>query len=178
MTNFHSYQSGLHVVSKRSVGLFQSAICESGSSLENWAVNNETFENSREVASLLGCPTSSSKIMMECMRTSNPNWIVGQSLNTWKLLILARFSFGPVIERRSPTAFLVEHPRFAYQNKRVPPIPMIIGLTKDEGSLFAACMTQPFLIHVNKLYPDKRHSLKNKFCVSHVPLSGISTTDK
>lgn len=132
------FRPGLHIVSKRSSGLFQRAICESGSSLAHFAVQNDTFANSRITASAVGCPTSSSETMMACLRTTNPNWIVGRSIVTWELPILSRLPFGPVIEGQGESSFLEEAPEVSYRHGRVKAIPMIIGITKDEGSVFAA----------------------------------------
>jgi carboxylesterase type B len=135
--------SGLHLHSPLSKGLFQYAICESGSSLNYWAVSNkETIRSSKKVASLLGCSSSNhssqTQSMLDCLRTKNPNWIVGQSLNAWKIVLFTRFAFGPVIEAQSPTAFLTESPKNMYQTQNVQAIPLLIGINRDEGVPFAA----------------------------------------
>jgi len=57
-----------HLVSPLSQGLFRSAICQSGSSLDSWAVVENPDEVAKRFAKKVNCSTTSSEEMVECLK--------------------------------------------------------------------------------------------------------------
>lgn len=58
-----------HLVSPASQGLFHRAIAQSGSALCDWAIERNPLRFSRDVAESVGCPSSPTLRMVECLRT-------------------------------------------------------------------------------------------------------------
>jgi len=136
---------GLVVVSKRANGLFHRAICQKGSAFSHFYLINDTFENSKLLAADLRCPIHNNGTgrMMDCLRSQDPNWIVSNSFNTIKELLISRLNFGPVVENRNGLgngdyAFLEESPEISYAKREVEKVPMIIRVNQGEGAFFAA----------------------------------------
>ncbi|XP_035711816.1 esterase E4 [Folsomia candida] len=156
---------GLHMVSPQSKDLFQRAILESGSQFTIWAVQNETYSSSLVVAREMGCHKGgNSAAMVSCLRAKDADWMVGRSIKAWRMLLLSRLPFGPVVESVwTKSLFLTEAPEVSYRNGRVSRVPMIVGLNKDEGSIFAAGI---------QFYPGYRtHTNLNWNCVIPYALS-------
>lgn len=128
------------MVSPQSKDLFQQAILESGSPFANWAVQNETYSSSMVVAREMGChKRGNSAAIVSCLRAKDADWVVGRSIKAWRMLLLSRLPFGPVVESAwTKSPFLTEAPEVSYRHGRVSRVPMIVGLNKDEGSVFAA----------------------------------------
>lgn len=56
--------------------MFRHAICQSGSSLDRWAVVENPKLLAMEVAKNLDCPTSSSELLVACLKTKPAEEIV------------------------------------------------------------------------------------------------------
>lgn len=51
------------------LGLFNRAILQSGSAYCHWAYTENVTQKTKDVAEMLGCPTSNSIDIVECLRT-------------------------------------------------------------------------------------------------------------
>jgi len=53
-------------------GLFQRAIMQSGSALCDWAIERSPLRFARDIAESVGCPSSPSNQLVECLRSITP----------------------------------------------------------------------------------------------------------
>ncbi|ODM95190.1 Esterase E4 [Orchesella cincta] len=142
---------GLHIISPLTSKALHihGAIMLSGSGLNHWTLINDTFSNSKEIAKRMHCPTANSEDLVECLRHKDPYMVVGQQFHLWKIPVVIRMVFGPVIESNvdNPDPFIVEAPEVTYSKPNaIRPIPVICGVNKNEGALFAASIhIIPFL---------------------------------
>nr|AWW17126.1 carboxylesterase E11 [Subpsaltria yangi]AWW17127.1 carboxylesterase E12 [Subpsaltria yangi] len=126
--------------SSLTIDLFHRGICTSGTFLMPLAFQKNAKEKSKKVAAALGCPTKSSRRLVNCLKTKPAADIV---LLTY--LFKPHFfpslpftAFGPVQEPLSNNAFLTQNPydmlvRGEFQSK-----PLIMSLVKKEGLFPAA----------------------------------------
>lgn len=118
------------------------AILLSGGSMNHWSVMNDTISNSKALARRMYCSTTNSHDLVSCLRNQNPYLVVGQQMHLWKIPVLSRLLFGPVIESSvdNPTAFITESPLTTYINRpqSIKQIPIISGMNINEGALFSA----------------------------------------
>lgn len=118
------------------------AILLSGGSMNHWSIMNDTISNTKALASRLYCSTTNSRDLVSCLRNQNPYLVVGQQMHLWKIPVLSRLLFGPVIEssKDNPTAFITESPLMTYVNRpqSIKPIPIMAGMNMNEGALFSA----------------------------------------
>ncbi|XKL67577.1 hypothetical protein PGB90_003068 [Kerria lacca] len=128
----------LHLYSPLSKGLFQRAIAQSGSALTIWAQVAPHVARQRAFAFglLSGCPTQSSRVLVNCLRKIPAEDIIHTVDKFWVWDFDPLISFGPVIESKSiHNAFLIENPR---KQKIINNVPLIIGTTSGEGGIRAA----------------------------------------
>jgi len=59
---------GLHILSPLSQGLFRSAVCISGTALNDWAAPPNPMDLTLKLAKHLNCPTSTSSEIKECLK--------------------------------------------------------------------------------------------------------------
>lgn len=67
----------LHMVSPMSKGLFHKAVASSGSFIGNWPIPKHQMGLAKRQANVLGCPDSSSEIIMDCLKNKT-----GQEIGT------------------------------------------------------------------------------------------------
>lgn len=58
------------------LGLFRSAIAQSGSALCPFAMQPDPLQNAESIADSLGCPTRDSKDINECLSLEDPKSII------------------------------------------------------------------------------------------------------
>ncbi|CAL8113193.1 unnamed protein product [Orchesella dallaii] len=171
--------TALHIISPLTSKVIpiQGAIMHSGSSLNHWILVNDTFTNTKIIASRLNCPTTNSEHLVECLRQRDPYMIVAQQFLLWKIPVITRLLFGPVIESKidNPNAFIVEHPEVTYSKpETIRPIPVIAGVNRNEGGLFAASVDLvPFLY---KAINSKRDEMIS-YAMDYDRISGINVAE-
>ncbi|XP_030829215.1 cholinesterase 1 [Strongylocentrotus purpuratus] len=116
-------------LSKRSRGLFNQAIIESGSTVPNWSFDPRPAEmevqDAKNLGEALGCDTSPSSALIACLETKTANEIINSSL--------LAYSFCPVSVDGD---FLDDEPANLYKNKDFKRCPILTGTNRDEGTLF------------------------------------------
>ncbi|XP_030754509.1 venom carboxylesterase-6-like [Sitophilus oryzae] len=129
-----------HMVSPMSRGLFHRVIAMSGTALCVWASapKNENIEHSKQLAKSLDCPTDNSKNMVECLRKADAMDIIKKDTIFMKWDFDPMIPFKPTVEPDVEGAFLTEHPVEAVKKGKSAPVPMIVGITKNDGALRAA----------------------------------------
>ncbi|XP_046639318.1 venom carboxylesterase-6-like isoform X1 [Daphnia pulicaria] len=130
------------VLSPHSKGLFHRAISQSGAPGCPWAIQKSVGEYTRLLAEDLNCPTSNSRELLACLRNMEAAKILEfkRKLVIPIALSLVPVAFGPRIDSERDSPFLPDDPEVLVSRKQFNQVPMIVGLTKDEGSLFSASL--------------------------------------
>ncbi|XP_057380572.1 carboxylic ester hydrolase-like [Daphnia carinata] len=130
------------VLSPHSKGLFHRAIAQSGSTRCPWAMQKSMGEYTRILAKDVNCPTSSSKELLQCLRTKDVKDIMDSKLKMGLPVGLGLYpvAFVPRVDKEREFPFLPDTPERLVANKQFNQVPFIGGLTVDEGGLFAASL--------------------------------------
>ncbi|XP_072048631.1 cholinesterase-like [Amphiura filiformis] len=117
-----------HLFSPLSEPLFQQAILQSGTSLDDWSIH-EDLEEQREIAFKIGeevgCSATSTQDLIACMRQVDA-----------EVLNQASYQFGYYAAICVDNNFIVELPRVSAKNNNFKKCPLITGFNKDEGTYF------------------------------------------
>uniref|UniRef100_A0A4D5R9V7 Carboxylic ester hydrolase n=1 Tax=Scolopendra viridis TaxID=118503 RepID=A0A4D5R9V7_SCOVI len=120
------------ITSPLAKGLFSAAIVQSGSALCDWTIEENPSKFATSMAEALDCPHENRTAMFECIRKKRVKDIVEQQTRIQKKYFLSVMK--PVIDkdwRSNP--FLPAHPREMYERNQIHPVPLIAGVTTDEG---------------------------------------------
>ncbi|RZB40290.1 COesterase and/or Abhydrolase 3 domain containing protein, partial [Asbolus verrucosus] len=136
-----SWSITLHMVSPMSRGLFHKAIIGSGSALGPWPLGKSQLEVAKRQARILGCPDSTPKEILDCLKTKSAEEI-GNSLPQFAECgndpVL---TWSPVIEEDfGQQRFLHDHPIKLIESGNFEKIPVVAGITKDEFGFQANTM--------------------------------------
>lgn len=128
-----SFSVMLHMISPMSKGLFHRAISISGSPISQVADTHDLKYLAVKQAELLGCPTNSSKVIVDCLKTKSFREI-GNSLEGFFLPgydpVLV---WSPVVELDfGQERFLTMKPVDAVRQKKMHAVPFIISQTQAE----------------------------------------------
>ncbi|XP_075213384.1 juvenile hormone esterase-like isoform X2 [Lycorma delicatula] len=124
------------MISPLSKGLFHRAVPMSGSSHCPWALRapGVVAKRTKRLASLVGCTAEPSKYMLDCLQQISPKLIIEMSEKFKEWEVDPIIVFTPVVEPKGiEGAFLTVDPHTVKTT-----IPMMTGITKDEGALRAA----------------------------------------
>ncbi|XP_057668187.1 juvenile hormone esterase-like [Diorhabda carinulata] len=153
--------SNYHMISPLSRGLFSRAILQSGTTLCPWGLseNKETENNSKKLAEALNCPTDSSENTIECLRKVDAEKFVelDEIFKVWDYDPM--IPFKPVVEPKgTKDPFLPDHPLNIIKSGKSMDVPIIIGVTSEDGGLKAAGykngnMLNEFAERFNELLP-------------------------
>lgn len=133
---------GLHLVSPRSENLFTQAIMLSGSDLSEWAVipKADSIEYSQRLAYEVGCPTSDTQRLIDCLRYSRSfNEIVNASARISMLPGKVGNPWGPVVDGQIvgiERSFLPDPPLDLRNQNRMKKIKILAGMNLDDGAYF------------------------------------------
>ncbi|KAI1292264.1 Venom carboxylesterase-6 [Halotydeus destructor] len=132
----------LHMMSPASQGLFHRAIMQSGSALCDWAIERSPLRFARDIAESVGCPSSPTNRLVDCLRTISPKALLkAQS----KVKIFGEFPqrTAPVVEKAGPLRFMTEEPRaILARGTGFNRIPLMIGTNADETAYFYPLITE------------------------------------
>ncbi|KAF0310437.1 Carboxylesterase 4A [Amphibalanus amphitrite] len=127
---------GLLVLSPLAEGLFTRAISQSGASFSNFAASGSAQRKyAKRHAELLGCDTSSSTAIVECLREKPASEIMSALSQVDKPSIIPSFVivYLPRVDAEAPAPFLPEDPHVALKNGRFNRVPWMNGMTRDES---------------------------------------------
>ncbi|XP_076358815.1 esterase FE4-like [Tachypleus tridentatus] len=118
-----------HMVSGLTKGYFHRAITSSGSGFAPWALINGSREYAVKIARYFQCPVNNNRLMVDCLQDKTAEQLVTSQLQ------IQNVTFLPTIETNADQAFLIHHPKQAYEQDRVHQVPLISSVTGNEGSL-------------------------------------------
>ncbi|KAF2902811.1 hypothetical protein ILUMI_03376 [Ignelater luminosus] len=128
------------MLSSLSKDLINGAIVQSGTALDGWCLarNNEEVKNTKKLAKFLNCTALSNKAVIECIKKINVDIIVKQDAKFLEWSINPAIVFKPVVEPKLEGAFLTQHPAGIIKSGKAANVPLLIGLTTQEGALKSA----------------------------------------
>ncbi|KAF5304023.1 hypothetical protein FQA39_LY01808 [Lamprigera yunnana] len=125
----------LQYFSPLSKGLFHRGISQSGTALAPWGIVNNPLENAVKLAHAVGCPTTSTSELKTCLK-SKPATTLYENINVaYPVGGFPLSPFGPVVEKKSKTAFLTKNPYSLLKQGAVHDVPWVSSATTDEGLL-------------------------------------------
>ncbi|XP_014357338.2 esterase FE4-like [Papilio machaon] len=127
-----------HLLSPMSKGLFNRAIVESGTCLQDWANDRNAKERAFRAGKLLGKETNDTNELLQFLRGLKPTLLTNLAQKTmtteetWRGL---PDYFVPVVEKKFKgiTAFIDEEPVNILANGKVNKVPLMIGYNSAEG---------------------------------------------
>ncbi|XP_067007367.2 esterase FE4 [Anabrus simplex] len=133
-----------HMISPMSRGLFRSAIGQSGSSSNAWAVADKPRKNAFLVGKALGFTGESSQDLVDFLRNVSPDELLMTSAATINVEDQFRLmdvyhevpTVEPVVE--GETAFITEDPVTLLDKGKFYNVPYLTGVTSDEGIYLVA----------------------------------------
>ncbi|XP_055528119.1 esterase B1-like isoform X2 [Wyeomyia smithii] len=130
----------LHLLSPRSHQYFHKAICQSGCSNMEWAMQLNPEEKARTLAKLVGCKGENDADAYKTLMTASTEDLVGQMMkvlsNDERLRGLP-MPFKPVVESENATDAVVTKPPLEAMKtpNSIPNIPLMLGANNREGTI-------------------------------------------
>ncbi|XP_012275036.1 venom carboxylesterase-6 [Orussus abietinus] len=122
-----------HYLSPLSAGLFQGGISFSGTSFTCWAQTENSAEKAKKLGALMGCPTSTTKEMVRCLRYRPAQSIVEAEKEFMPWLYNPFTPFGPVVEKVGDAPFIDRSPVEIVSSGSVQDVPWVTGVVSEEG---------------------------------------------
>ncbi|KYQ46763.1 Venom carboxylesterase-6 [Trachymyrmex zeteki] len=123
-----------HYLSQMSAGLFQGGISFSGTALDCWTQAENSKEKAKKLGALMGCPTTSSRDMIRCLRYRPARAMVQATSEFMPFLYNPFTPYGPVAEKfGDETPFIDRTPVEIINSGDVQDIPWVTGVTSEEG---------------------------------------------
>lgn len=165
-----------------SPGMFKRAVVQSGSAHCDWAMDFEPVQHAVSIAALANCTNRNLTDLAACLRTRTP-WQILMAHSDFLTEVLVtegravRGNNGgnhAVIQTSGKRRFLVEDPKISFQEGRFKKVPMMIGVTKHEGSFFLGNIYD-FILERNNITKNTSY-LTNDFLKATLQFSGIDDT--
>lgn len=156
--------------------LFHGVIGESGSALEDWALDPDSVTSAQRVAEENGCNTTGVDSIYECMKNM-PHGNISMAL---RHLVDEDRNNGeggfrgaaPIIQNEEVSEPLVtKHPTEYYEDGDVSDVPLMIGANKHEGSFSLGVMYWSYLLP--KHYINDSDYLKNDLMADVLKSFGV-----
>ncbi|KYM93602.1 PREDICTED: venom carboxylesterase-6-like [Cyphomyrmex costatus] len=123
-----------HYLSQMSAGLFRGGISFSGTAFDCWTQAENSLEKTKKLSTLMGCPTSTSRDMIRCLRYRPARAIVQCTSEFMPFFFNPFTPFGPVAEKfGDETPFIDRTPIEIINSGDVQDIPWVTGVTSEEG---------------------------------------------
>ncbi|KAK2580523.1 hypothetical protein KPH14_006257 [Odynerus spinipes] len=122
-----------HYLSKLSAGLFQGGISISGTAFDCWAQTENSLEKAKKLAAIMGCPTTSTRDMVQCLKY-RPGRALVQATKEFQPWLYNPFTpFGPVVEKYGDAPFISQSPIEIIHSGNVQDVPWITSIVSEEG---------------------------------------------
>ncbi|XP_046744930.1 venom carboxylesterase-6-like [Diprion similis] len=128
-----------HYMTDLTSGLFNSGMSISGTALDCWCQTEASLEKARKVASIVGCPTSEVRSMVDCLKTQ-PADQIAVTLTQFETFVSSPYSpFGPVVEMGDGEFTMIDRPPIeSITSGNVHDLPWITSVVSEEGLVPAA----------------------------------------
>ncbi|KRT84539.1 hydrolase, partial [Oryctes borbonicus] len=156
----------LHYFSPLSKGLFHRGFSESGTALDPWVLQENGLGKAKRLAVFVGCPTDSSKEIIDCLRSRSGSKILEHVKELSPMMGSASAPFAPVIEKQTEGAFLTQHPYEILVDKTVADVPWIVAISEQEEYLFALNLAESFAEYYDKFEKLAPYILDYNYTVS------------
>ncbi|KAI4457906.1 carboxylesterase [Holotrichia oblita] len=164
----------LHYFSPLSKGLFHRGFSESGTALDPWVLQEQGLEKAKRLAMLVGCPTDTSKEIIDCLRSRSGNKIVEQMKEFIAVMGCPLSPFAPVIEKEEEGAFLTEHPYKMLIDKTVTDVPWIVTIAEQEGYTLGLSFTKIFGEDLEKFDEAVPYLLDYNYTIAEVEKAEVN----
>ncbi|KAG8252389.1 hypothetical protein J6590_057810 [Homalodisca vitripennis] len=162
--------------------LFQRVIVQSGSTLCDWAIDFHPLAHAQTIARMSNCDLPSTREMIDCLRNqsafqilmAHSDFLTEVLINEGRAVRGNNGGNHAIIEKPGPLSYLVEDPRLSFQDGRFLKVPMMIGVTKHEGSFFLGNI-HDFILERNNATNNTDY-LVNDFLKATLQFSGIDDT--
>lgn len=129
-----------HLLSPMSRGLFNKAIGQSGTAIQDWAIATGAVERAFRVGNILGKESNDVQELLRFLRSVPAIDLLNMNLRAQTLDEKYRglpMYFVPIIEKKFDhvEAFITENPISILLSKKVNKVPLMIGFTSSEGLL-------------------------------------------
>ncbi|KAJ3666604.1 hypothetical protein Zmor_002040 [Zophobas morio] len=123
----------LHFFSKRSRGLFHRGFAQSGLALNPFSIQEQPLMRARKLADAVGCPTSSTRVMVDCLKQRPYQHLFDKLSLFFNYKFLPCAPFGPVVEKGGSNPFLDEDPYHLLKKGDVYDVPLLASMAAHEG---------------------------------------------
>ncbi|XP_055610914.1 venom carboxylesterase-6-like [Uranotaenia lowii] len=128
----------LHYLSESSRQYFHKAIAQSGSAFNQWVFQKDPDKRARKLAELTGCqdPFNDTLVYETLMRADAKTLteLQYQVMSDEERSVVVNFPFTPTVERQeSVDPLVLENPLRAIRKQFSKDIPLIMGITSEEG---------------------------------------------
>ncbi|XP_050685010.1 venom carboxylesterase-6-like [Leptidea sinapis] len=152
-----------HYLSPMSKDKFNRGIAFSGAAFASWTYSVKTAQKAKALAAIVGCPTTDSREMVECLKYRPGQTIVNAQIEMfdWKVHMFTLFT--PTAEPRSTkNAFLTQYPWDLATSGAMHDVPLITTVTSEEG-LYPASVYQQDTSMLDELESRWDHFASNIF---------------
>ncbi|CAG7821887.1 unnamed protein product [Allacma fusca] len=124
-----------HILSPLSRGLFSAAIMQSGTALAPWAFQRKPLSLAKELSKQLNGPTDDTLSILDFFKSLDHRVLAAADYDYQKFKHKVPVIFAPSKEslRDGKAQFLPDTPWNLMTSRKFPPIPVIFGLTCQEG---------------------------------------------
>ncbi|NWR45429.1 CEL lipase, partial [Regulus satrapa] len=164
----------LQTLSPKNKGLFKRAISQSGVGVCSWAIQRDPLLWAKKVGEKLGCSTSNTKILADCLRSSDPKKLtmaVHLPLLNMPLPVVHSLPFAPVVDGD----FLPDSPEKLFANAA--DIDYLAGVNDMDGHIFAGVDLPAINRPLVKVSADKVYDLVKALTVDRGEAGADATYD-
>nr|QYA71950.1 carboxylesterase [Anoplophora glabripennis]QYA72001.1 carboxylesterase [Anoplophora glabripennis] len=145
-----------HYMISKSKGLFHKGFSQSGTTLNPWVIAENPLEKTKQIASLLGCSSQSTKEMVDCLK-ERPGKQIVETITTFQPWLFNPFSpFAVVVDKWAEDPLIPDHPYQLLKKKLVHSVPWIASHVNSEGLYPAAefFSDEKYLDDIDKRWDD------------------------
>ncbi|XP_052741315.1 LOW QUALITY PROTEIN: carboxylic ester hydrolase [Bicyclus anynana] len=152
-----------HYLSPLSRGTFHRGIAFSGSAFSSWTHAVKPAQKAKQLAAVVGCPTTNTREMAECLKYRPGEVIVNAQIEMFDWTQHFFTPFTPTVEAPgTKNPFLTQYPYIATQAGAMHRLPLITSVTSEEG-LYPAAAFQLDPSILSELESRWEHLASNMF---------------
>ncbi|KAF2904196.1 hypothetical protein ILUMI_01988 [Ignelater luminosus] len=130
----------LHYFSPLSRGLFHRGISQAGTALAPWAIHKAPLKEAKRLGASLHCDNSSTRELVKCLKLKPVKQIIKNAIYSPIINGFPISPFSPVVEKESPSAFILDDPYKLLKSGNITDVPWLSGATTEEGILILSLL--------------------------------------